>query len=347
METSKFLSLIEEIIDKNISDLHLSTGRTPFIRNQTGDIVEVESFGMLTAEDIENVISILYGKPFTDTSIDISFEHKNVRFRVNIFRTIHGITISMRRILSVIPDPKDILLPEYILDIANTRKGLILVTGPTGSGKSTTLATIAQHINKTLRKHIITLEDPVEFVYKNEKCLINQREYGRHFETFSDGIRSVLREDPDIVIVGEMRDLETIQAAIELAESGHLVLSTLHTNDTVQTVDRIIQSFPKEIQNQIRMQLSLTLKMVVSQVLIPKADNSGRVVAREILVNNDSARNLILRGQTQHIYSTIETSSQEGMILMDQSVQNLFKEGLISESNALYNMRDRDRLYSE
>ncbi|MBS9783954.1 PilT/PilU family type 4a pilus ATPase [Candidatus Gracilibacteria bacterium] len=347
METSKFLSLIEEIIDKNISDLHLSTARAPFIRNQTGEIVEVESFGALSAEDIENVIAMLYGKPFTKTSVDVSFEHKNVRFRVNIFRTIHGITISMRRILSVIPDPKDILLPEYILDIANTGKGLILVTGPTGSGKSTTLATIAQHINKTLRKHIITLEDPVEFVYKNEKCLINQREYGRHFETFDGGIRSVLREDPDIVIVGEMRDLETIQAAIELAESGHLVLSTLHTNDTVQTVDRIIQSFPKETQNQIRMQLSLTLKMVVSQVLIPKADHSGRVVAREILVNNDSVRNLILRGQTQHIYSTVETASQEGMILMDQSIKNLFKEGLISEYDALYSMRDRDRLYSD
>lgn len=221
------------------------------------------------------------------------------------------------------------------------------MTGPTGSGKSTTLATMAEYINKTMRKHVITLEDPVEFVYKDNKSFINQREMGRHFKSFGDGIRSVLREDPDIVIVGEMRDLDTISAAISLAETGHLVLSTLHTNDTVQTVDRIIQSFPETMQNQIRMQLSLTLKTVISQILIPKADGSGRIVAREILFNNDSVRNLILRGQTQYIYSTLETAKQEGMILMDQAVQQLFKDGVITETEALFNMRDRDRLYME
>ncbi len=238
---------------------------------------------------------MLLGHAFEETTTDVSFSHKECRFRVNISRTITGISIAFRTILTIIPEPKDILLPNSLLEATHTNKGLILITGPTGSGKSTTMATLLEYINRTARKHIITLEDPVEFVFKNKLSLIHQRELGKHFASFGTGIRSVLREDPDVIVIGEMRDLTTFEAAITLAETGHLVFSTLHTNDTVQTVDRIIQSFPANMQNQIRMQLGLTMKAIVSQVLIPRADNTGRIVAREIMFNNDSIRNLIIR----------------------------------------------------
>ena len=253
-------------------------------------------------------------------------------------------TIALRTIPSQIPEPAEIMLPNSLLDITNGSKGIILVTGPTGSGKSTTMATMLEYINRTSRRHIITLEDPVEFVYKNKLSLSHQRELGKHFDNFASGIRSILREDPDVVVVGEMRDLATIEAAITLAETGHIVLSTLHTNDTVQTVDRIIQSFPSTMQNQIRMQLGLTMRAIVSQILLPKADGTGRVVAREIMFNNDSIRNLIIRGDTQHLYSTIEIGKQDNMILMDESLQRLVENGTISESVAKYSMRDPSRL---
>jgi twitching motility protein PilT len=234
--------------------------------------------------------------PFTVQTIDTSYERDKTRFRVNISRVIHGgTTIAMRRIPSVIPEPESIGLPKHLLDLTVSEKGIILVTGPTGSGKSTTMAAMLEHINRNTQKHIITLEDPVEFVYENKKSLIHQRELGKQFDSFPEGIRSILREDPDVIVVGEMRDLDTIRAAVTLAETGHLVLSTLHTNDTVQTVDRIIQSFPPDEQSQIRMQFSLALKAIVSQVLLPKADGTGLVVAREVMLNNDSIRNLIIR----------------------------------------------------
>ena len=201
-----------------------------------------------------------------------------------------------------------------------------------------------EYINRTMRRHIITLEDPVEFVYQNKLSLIHQRELGKQFDSFSNGIRSILREDPDVIVIGEMRDLATIEAAISLAETGHIVFSTLHTNDTVQTVDRIVQSFPANMQNQIRMQLGLTMKAIVSQILLPKKDGTGRVVAREIMFNNDSIRNLIVRGETQHLYSTLEISKQDNMILMDESLQKLVEKGEISESVAKHSMRDPSRL---
>lgn len=201
-----------------------------------------------------------------------------------------------------------------------------------------------EYINRTMRRHIITLEDPVEFVYQNKLSLIHQRELGKQFDSFDNGIRSILREDPDVIVIGEMRDLATVEAAISLAETGHIVFSTLHTNDTVQTVDRIVQSFPANMQNQIRMQLGLTMKAIVSQILLPKSDGTGRVVAREIMFNNDSIRNLIMRGETQHLYSTLEMSKQDHMILMDESLQKLFASGQISREVAKHNMRDPSRL---
>ena len=201
-----------------------------------------------------------------------------------------------------------------------------------------------EHINRNTQKHIITLEDPVEFIYENKKSLIHQRELGKQYENFPDGIRSILREDPDVIVVGEMRDLDTIRAAVTLAETGHLVFSTLHTNDTVQTVDRIIQSFPPDEQAQIRMQFSLALKAIVSQVLLPKADGTGLVVAREVMLNNDSIRNLIIRGETHHMYSILEISKQDGMILMDDAIIDLYKRKYVTRSVIEKYLHDKARL---
>lgn len=326
MDFSNFFSLIDEVIVNKISDLHLTSNQFPYIRNKIGDISAVEPYGIMTDEEVMAIAEMILGHPFDETTADIGFAHKESRFRVNISRTIHGTTLSFRTILTDIPEPKDITLPNSLLDITKASKGLILITGPTGSGKTTTMAAMLEHINRTRRSHIITLEDPVEFVFQNKLSLIHQRELGRQFVSFGAGIRSVLREDPDVIVVGEMRDLTTIEAAVSLAETGHLVFSTLHTNDTVQTIDRIIQSFPPGMQNQIRMQLGLSMKAVVSQVLLPRKDGTGMIVAREIMFNNDSIRNLIIRGETQHLYSMIEIGKQDKMILMDESIQNLVEK---------------------
>ncbi len=205
------------------------------------------------------------------------------------------------------------------------------------------MATMLDYMNKTMNKHIITLEDPVEFVYQNHKSLVHQRELGKQFDSFESGIRSILREDPDVIVVGEMRDLATIEAAVTLAETGHLVFSTLHTNDTVQTVDRIIQSFPQHSQNQIRMQFALAMRMIISQILMPRKDGQGRVVAREIMINNDSVRNLIIRGDTANMYGVLEIGKQDGMVLMDDAIMNLYNRGYINEETVNKNIRDRSR----
>jgi len=344
MELQKFLSLIDDIIKNNISDLHLTPNDFPYIRNNVWGIVPVEAFGKITSMDIAAVCEILLSRPFTEKTLDISFERWGTRFRVNISRVIKGICISFRTIPSKIPEPEDILLSKHLLNLTRVEKGIILLTGPTGSGKSTTMAAMIEHINRYTSRHIITLEDPVEFVYENKKSLIHQRELGKQFDSFADGIRSILREDPDVIVVGEMRDLATIETAITLAETGHLVFSTLHTNDTVQTIDRIIQSFPAQAQNQIRMQLALALTGVVSQTLLPRADQSGRIVAREIMLNNDSIRNLIIRGETQHMYSILEISKQDGMILMDDAIIEHYKNGLVSKDIITQYIRDVDRI---
>lgn len=344
MKKEKFLSLIDEVIRNNISDLHIGSDQPPYIRNKTGDIAPVDSYGVMSHEECTEIAKMLLGSDFTEKTRDTSFEHEGSRFRVNISQVLGGITITFRTIPQHIPSPEDIMLPPSLLEVTRASKGIILLTGPTGSGKSTTMATMLEYINKNMRRHIITLEDPIEFVYKNKLSLVHQRELGKQFQSFEDGIRSILREDPDVIVIGEMRDLATIEAAVTLAETGHIVFSTLHTNDTVQTVDRIIQSFPSTMQNQIRMQLGLSMRAIVSQILLPKKDGTGRVVAREIMYNNDSVRNLIVRGETQHLYSTIEISKQDNMILMDESLQRLVEAGIISESVAKYSMRDPSRL---
>lgn len=345
MELAKFESLIDELIKKKISDLHITTDGYPYIRIHDGSLKPIVAFGKLTIEDLEHIIGFVYPKPFWPEvkTIDSAYTYGEGRFRINISRVLHGWSISFRTIPDEIPTPQSIELSQWLLDLTKKQKWIILVTGPTGSGKSTTLATMIEYINQTSARHIITLEDPIEFTYENKQSLIHQREYGKHFDTFLGGIRSVLREDPDVIVVWEMRDIQTIEAAITLAETWHLVLSTLHTNDTVQSIDRIIQSFPSQSQGQIRIQLGLSMIGIISQSLMPKKDGTGQVAAREILINNDSIRNLIIRWETQHMYSMIEISKKDGMILMDDAIIEIFKKWIIEKSDALRYMRDKDR----
>jgi twitching motility protein PilT len=346
MENTKFISLIDEIIKMNISDLHITSESFPYIRNKIWNIVPVDKYGVVTGFDVESICEYLLGRKFDERTLDTSYSQWGARFRINMSRSIKGITISMRMIPCIIPSPADIQLSDSILQATNADKGIILITGPTGSWKSTTMATMLDYINNHSYRHIITLEDPVEFVYQNRKSLIHQRELGKQFHTFGEWIRSILREDPDVIVIGEMRDLETMEAAITLAETGHLVFSTLHTNDTVQTVDRIIQSFPATSQNQIRMQFALSMRLIISQILLPKSDTSGMIVAREVMFNSDSVRNLIIRGETQNLYSVLELGKQNGMILMDEAVLQLLANHKIYTKTAQMAMRDPSKIDS-
>jgi len=311
-----------------------------------GEIVKMTDFDPLTNDDIKQICEILLSRPFTERTLDISFEYRDTRFRVNLSHVINGTTLSFRTIPSIIPTAEEIGLAPYLLELALAEKWIILITGPTGSGKTTTMATMIEYINTHMRRHVVTLEDPVEFVYKNKESLIHQRELNKQFDTFADGIRSVLREDPDVIVIWEMRDLATIEAAITLAETGHLVLSTLHTNDTVQTVDRIIQSFPAWMQNQIRMQFALCMKAIISQMLLPTKEGKGRIVAREVMLSDDSIRNLIIRWETQNMYSVLEISKQKWMILMDDAILYLHKKWIIDKNVLWYSIRDKSRLQS-
>lgn len=344
MENTKFVSLIDEVIKMNISDLHLVSESHPYVRNKMWNITPVDKYGVVSGFDIENICEFLLGRKFDERTLDTSYSQWGARFRINMSRSIKWITISMRMIPYIIPSPEDIFLTEPMLKATRADKWIILITGPTGSGKSTTMATMLDYINSQSYRHIITLEDPVEFVYQNRKSLIHQRELWKQFYTFGEGIRSILREDPDVIVIGEMRDLETMEAAITLAETGHLVFSTLHTNDTVQTVDRIIQSFPEGSQNQIRMQFALSMRMIVSQILLPKSDTSGMIVAREVMFNNDSVRNLIIRGETHNLYSVLELWKQDGMILMDEAIMNLLANHHIYTKTAEMAMRDPSKM---
>ncbi|MCD5380359.1 PilT/PilU family type 4a pilus ATPase, partial [Candidatus Gracilibacteria bacterium] len=275
--------------------------------------------------------------------LDSSYPFENGdRYRVNCYRDSNGYSIAMRIIPKNIPSIEELGLGEKVKEMCNKSKGLILITGPTGSGKSTNLAAMIDYINKNFKKHIVTIEDPVEFSFKSDKCLINQREVGSHTHGFAPAIKASLREDPDIIMVGEMRDPETIKAALTLAETGHLVLSTLHTNDSVQTVDRIVDIFPTTQQKQIRMQLAMSLVGIMSQRLLPRIDKAGRVAAREMLIANDATKSLIISGKTHQLYSVLEIGQKQGMILMDKYLLALFKKKMISKDTLMSYIRDKE-----
>jgi twitching motility protein PilT len=330
--------LLSEVVSRRASDLHLSSGNPPSFRID-GDIVPAPELGPLDAERLAAMLWTLApakNRAEYDERSDTDFAHatEEARFRVNVFADRHGIGAVMRQIPTKIRTAVEMGLPPAILDLCFLSKGLVLVTGPTGSGKSTTLAAMVDHVNRNRDDHIVTIEDPVEFVHENQRCLVNQREVGTHTASFKAALRAALREDPDVVLVGELRDLETIAIAIETAETGHLVFGTLHTNSAPSTVDRIIDQFSSDRQSQIRTMLSESLKAVVTQVLCKKV-GGGRVAAMEILLCTSSVSNLIREGKTFQIPSVMQTAKGIGMATLNDSLLDLVKKGLVEPAEAL------------
>jgi twitching motility protein PilT len=319
---------------QNASDLHLSSGSAPYLRvhgemvklnyrEVANDVCQSLIFQILTEAQKEHF--------FEHWELDFSYPLPDVgRFRVNVFMQRHGVAAVFRMIPEKPETVEELGLPEQLLDLLDASEGIVLVTGPTGSGKSTTLASMIHSINMTRPAHVITIEDPIEFVHQNQKALISQREVSSHTKSFHAALRAALREDPDIILVGEMRDLETISLAVTAAETGHLVLATLHTNSAVKTVDRIIDVFPESQQGQIRSMLSESLRGVVAQALLPTADGLGRVPIVEILVNVPAVANLIREEKTFQIHSMMQTGRSFGMITFETAVNDLMRRGIIT-----------------
>lgn len=353
--------LLENILQycsqSKFPDIHLNTGFQPKVRNTNGDIISLETITVwdneiklpvLDKNNIENIILAIAGKIWLEKfeyemELDTSYAliHWD-RYRVNCYKDTAWYSIAMRLIPSQIPTMEELWLWDQIKDLCNKSKWLVLVTGPTWSWKSTNLAAMIDYINKNFKKHIITVEDPVEFAFQSQQSLINQREIWNHTKWFDRAIKSALREDPDVIMIWEMRDPETIKAAITLAETGHLVFSTLHTNDSIQTIDRIVDVFPWPQQKQIRMQLAMSLIGVLSQRLVPRADKSGRIAAREILISNDAVKNLIIGWKTHQIYSVLEVWKKYWMVLMDKYLMILYQKWIISKENLMAYARDKE-----
>lgn len=338
------LSIMEQCQEKHASDIHLTIGMPPIIRIN-GKLVKV-GFETLYPSDIlecitsflkESQMQELERKGEYDTSISITGKF---RYRVNIFRQRGSYAVAMRHVDSSILTIDQLGLPSIIEDFTNKNYGLVLVTGPTGSGKSTTLATLIDIINNTKARHILTIEDPIEFLHKHKMSIVNQREIGTDTSNYHDALRAALREDPDVILIGEMRDYESIQIALTAAETGHLVFSTLHTIGAAKTIDRIIDVFPPNQQQQIRVLLSMTLEGVISQQLVSSTDGNRREVATEIMVVNSAIRNLIREQKTHQINNFI--SSGKGMITMDNSLLGLYKAGKISNDDLLLHSMDSE-----
>ncbi len=321
------------------SDLHVSSNSRPMIRLH-GDMTPLK-VEPLPSEQVLSLIHEIIPDHFRDQfhqkgDVDFAYQmDETARFRVNAFMDRNGPGTVLRIIPTKIKSAQDLRLPETILNFTKLHKGLVLVTGPTGSGKSTTLAAMIDHINQTRKDHIITVEDPIEFTHPNKKCLVNQREVHRHTNSFHAALRAALREDPDIVLVGEMRDLETTHIAIETAETGHLVFGTLHTTTAASTVDRIIDQFPTNQQGQIRAMLSTSLKGVVAQNLLKKADGTGRVAAIEILIVTSAVSNLIRDGKTFQIPSVMQTGAKFGMVMLNDQLARFVMEGTVAAEEAM------------
>ena len=333
--------LLRFVLESKGSDLHISAGEPPVVRIH-GEMIKID-VAPLTREEVHAIIydtlNDFQKKTFEETlELDFSFSLGDIaRFRVNIFKQQRGESGVFRTIPNRIPTFEDLNLPNPFRDIAMREKGLVLVTGPTGSGKSTTLAAMIDFINTHKQEHIITIEDPIEFLHVSKKCLINQRELGPHTKSFSSALRSALREDPDVILVGEMRDLETISLALTAAETGHLVFATLHTNSAPDTIDRIIDVFPAERQNQVRSMISSSLQAVISQRLFKRQDGRGRIAAFEIMVATPAVRNLIRENKVEQIISIIQTSRGMGMQTMEAACQELLMKKLVStEEVALF-----------
>jgi twitching motility protein PilT len=334
-----FAEVLRRMVEAQASDVHLTAGFPPAVRDK-GKICPMDGFPVLNGQQTREVIySILNDdqrKRFeTHKQLDFAYAIPNVaRFRVNCFFQRGEISAAFRLVPQIIPALDSLKVPQILRELTAKPRGFVLVTGPTGSGKSTTLAAMVDVINSERQDHILTIEDPIEFLHHHKRSIVNQREVGSDAEDFALGLRAALREDPDVILVGEMRDLETISTALTAAETGHLVFATLHTQSTAQTVDRIIDVFPPQQQGQVRTQLSIALQGIVTQQLLPTADGTGRAVACEVLVPTPAIRNLIREGKTHQIYAAVQTSGAVGMQTMDADLARLVRAGTITRALA-------------
>ncbi len=354
MEDVHIDELLETLVELNGTDLHISQGVPPTIR-VNGELeqlpyedvtpldVQQMMYGILTDEQIQKFESTW--------ELDFAYAlEKRARFRVNLYKDKGSVATAMRLIPFNIPTMEQLGLPPAIEKLTHVRRGLILVTGPTGSGKSTTLASMLKHINDTRSEHILTIEDPIEYVHPPNKSIVHQRELGQDTKSFSNALRAALREDPDIILVGEMRDLETISLAVSAAETGHLVFGTLHTNSAATSVDRIVDSFPSGDKDQIRLQLSNNVQAIVSQMLLPTSPSykaqtgKGRIASQEIMIASSAIRNLIREAKAHQITSIIQTSGNAGMITADRSLTNLYQEGKITHETALSRAHNQEEI---
>jgi twitching motility protein PilT len=332
--------LLERTVAAGASDLHVTAGCEPAIR-VNGVLERLEDLGALTPGDTQQ---LLYRITSTEQQkhleiqrqLDMSYAVAGLaRFRVNIYFQRESLGAAFRLIPARLKTLDELGLPPVLHELATKPRGLVLVTGPTGSGKSTTLAAMIDEINSTRRDHIMTIEDPIEFVHRHKRCIVNQREIGPDATSFAEALRGALRQDPDVILLGEMRDLETIATALTAAETGHLVFATLHTQDAPSTVDRLIDVFPAVQQEQVRVQIASTLQGVITQTLIPRADGNGRVAALEILIPDDAVRNLVRQAKVEQVYSIMQTGGKRGMQTLEQSLAELVARGVISQETAL------------
>jgi len=341
--------LLEIVLDRGASDLHLTVGAPPTIRLH-GDLVRLEDYPILTPRGLQGMIYAILPQKMRERleqelELDMSYALPGkARFRVNVYFQRDSLGAAFRLIPYEIKPVEELGLPSVVADLARYPRGFVVVTGPTGSGKSTTLAGMVDIVNRERSAHIMTVEDPIEFLHRHQRCIVNQREVGADTHSFAQALKHVLRQDPDVILVGEMRDLETIATAITAAETGHLVFATLHTQDAPQTIDRIIDVFPPHQQQQVRVQLATTLQGVVTQQLLQTADGRSRVVASEVLICTPAVRNLIREGKVHQIYSIMQAGGRFGMQTMDQSLAQLVKAGKITQQLGYERCHDPEEL---
>jgi twitching motility protein PilT len=342
-------SLLEQMVARGASDLHVSVGSPPALRVR-GHIYRLDGFEPLTADDtrtlLYQILSSEQQKHFElNRQLDFAYSIPGLaRFRVNIYFQRGSIVAAFRLIPQEVKTLEELALPSVLKELAQKPRGIVLVTGPTGSGKSTTLAAMIDEVNRTRAEHILTIEDPIEFVHRHKRCIVNQREIGPDAKSFGEALKGALRQDPDVILVGEMRDLETISTALTAAETGHLVFATLHTQSAPSTIDRIIDVFPSEQQEQVRIMIAGSLQGVVTQTLLPTADGNGRVAALEILLPDDAVRNLIRQGKVEQIYSVMQTNTGRGMQTMEQSLADLAMRRVVKLEDALSRSSRPDQL---
>jgi twitching motility protein PilT len=341
--------LLETMVALGASDLHVTVGSHPVIR-LNGSLDRLDDFPRLSADDTQRllyrILSTEQQKHLEiNRQIDVSYSIPGLaRFRVNVYFQRESLGAAFRMIPAELKTLEDLGLPTQLHELSKKPRGLVLVTGPTGSGKSTTLAAVVDEINRTRDDHIMTIEDPIEFLHRHKRCIVNQREIGPDATSFAEALRGALRQDPDVILLGEMRDLETISTAITAAETGHLVFATLHTQDAPSTIDRLIDVFPAAQQEQIRVQLAATIQGIVTQTLLPTVDGKGRVAALEILLPDDAVRNLIRQAKVEQIYSVMQTNTGRGMQTLEQALVDLVTRGIVTQEVAMARSSRPDQL---